>query len=124
MTSKEKEERRSTTATTTKASGDPQLRALMLRGGPQAVTAVLVLAAHGWFMWHMQSAYDAMPDKSHVGGVIKYVDLWVPVFILSMLAEAGALPAALPPSLFPQFSSLGHKRRLRRRAQRGPGTGR
>jgi chromate transport protein ChrA len=71
----------------------------MLRCTPQVVVTVLVLAAHGWLMWHLQSVYEAVPDKSNVASLLDYVDLCVPVFIVSMIAEAGTLTSAFPTNI-------------------------
>jgi hypothetical protein len=64
-------------------------RELALRGGPLVVAAGLVVAAHAWFLWYLQAEYEALPDKSDLASVTDYVDLWVPIFLLSMFAEAG-----------------------------------
>jgi hypothetical protein len=66
-------------------------RELALRGGPQVVAAGLVVAAHAWFLWYLQAEYEALPDKSDLASVTDYVDLWVPIFLLSMFAEAGTV---------------------------------
>ena len=55
------------------------------------VAAGLVVAAHAWFLWYLQAEYEALPAKSALASVTDYVDLWVPIFLLSMFAEAGTL---------------------------------
>jgi hypothetical protein len=40
--------------------------------------------------------YEAVPDKSNVASLLDYVDLFAPVFIVSMIAEAGTLTIAFP----------------------------
>jgi len=58
------------------------------RGALEAVVVVLVLAGHAWFLWYLQAQYEALPDKTNPARVMDYVDLWVPIFLVSMLVEA------------------------------------
>lgn len=88
MTRKAKEAATQMATSAGSTSFSNPLQELALRGGPQVVAAGLVVAAHAWFLWYLQAEYEALPDKSDLASVTDYVDLWVPIFLLSMFAEA------------------------------------
>jgi len=62
---------------------------VLLQAVPHAVVVAVVLFAHAWFLWYLQTEYEAIPDKSQLPLATDYVDMWVPVFFISIIAEAG-----------------------------------